>query len=242
MIRRATRALIPEPVRFSVLTAFGRYPSAYRFVAGTFGLRGDDLVDRHTDICIEAPPGSGNSFVVQAFSMANPKAYIAHHHHVSAQVLSALHFGIPVLTILRNPVDCVLARVMDPDKLSDISLTLRAWIAFWDVVEPKLDRIACSTFEDMVADPSRSIDLLNQTFGTNFNRTLPEAAEVFEVMHHKRSSSQEHRGKAGYHPNVPDSAKAVLKERVRPRVEEHSLTDRTLEKYRTLTARLHASN
>jgi hypothetical protein len=239
VIRDTTRALVPQSVRFSLQTAFGGHPAIYRFAVGRFGVRAATLVDRKTDVCIEAPPGSGNSFVVQSFWLANPDTVIAHHHHVAAQVMAARSFGVPVLTILRNPIDCVLARVVDPSKQSDITLLLRRWMGFWTGVEPLLDQIACSTFESMVKDPSSCIDLINSTFGSGFSRTLPTQDEVFEIMHQeRRRTNPVSQNGEQYHPNVPDPAKAELKRRIRPLVERHRLTEPALEQYRLLTATL----
>jgi hypothetical protein len=228
---------LSEPFRFGVLTALGRSPSAYNIFARQFGSRPETLVRPDTRLCIEAPPGSGNSFFVQAFSLANPGLAIAHHHHMSAQVAAAVKWNVPTLVILRDPIDCVLARVPDLTELRMIGPNLRMWLSFWAKVGGLLDRIALVRFEDMVARPEATIDLINDTFSTAFNSALPPAEAVFEVMHEHRRASTSPDGMANLHPNVPDPAKAARKREVRPHAVAHRLAAPAQEMYRLLLAR-----
>ena len=228
---------LSEPLRFGALTALGRSPNAYNVIARRFGSRPETVVRPDTKLCIEAPPGSGNSFIVQAFSLANPGLAIAHHHHMSAQVAAAVKYGVPTLVILRDPIDCVLARVPDLTEQRMIGPNLRMWLSFWTRVGGLLDRVALVRFEDMVARPETTIRLINDTFSTSFNWTLPPAEAVFEVMHEHRRASTSPGDMANPHPNVPDPAKAARKREVRPHVLAHRLSGPAQEMYRLLLAR-----
>ena len=217
----------------------GRTPFAYGTTARLFSSHAESLATSLTDVCIEAPPGSGNSFIVQAFSLANPDVRIAHHHHVPAQVLSAAKQGIPTLVILRNPIDCVLARVPDLQNLSMIGPNLRMWIGFWVGVSGVLDRIAVTTFEDLVADPRGPIELINRRFETKFKSVLPSTDHVFEIMRSHRAASPS-LDRSIPHPNVPDARKAARKDAIRPYVYAHRAAPKAQRLYQRLREELRA--
>ena len=230
----ATFKNLSEPLRFSALSALGRSPNAYLLMARRFGSRPETVIAPDTELCIEAPPGSGNSFFVQAFTLANPGLRIAHHHHMSAQVVAAVRLGVPTLVILRDPIDCVLARVPATDELKMIGPNLRMWLSFWTRVEPVLERIARVRFQDMVTNPEAAIDLINRTYSTTFKSTLPSSDAVFEIMHEHRRSSTMPGETLHPHPNVPDPAKAARKREVRPHVLAHRLATPAQELYHRL--------
>lgn len=238
---------LPESLRINAMTLGGRIPAVHRFLALHLGGRSDGLVMKGTDICIEAPPGSGNSFMVQAFSMANPTCNIAHHHHVPAQVRRAVRQRIPTLVILRDPIACTLARVPSLSHLSMIGPNLRMWLAFWTSVRPLISRIAVITFDQLTAEPPSAITLINDFYDTEFNSRIPPSAEVFATMHEYRDNQELPQDKDPLHPNVPDPAKGSRKRAIEPHVFSHRLASQARGLYlelvnnvgRTKTAPLH---
>jgi hypothetical protein len=229
-----TRRRLPESLRINALSIVGRSPRAYEFIARRFGGRAGSLVDSTTDLCIEAPPGSGNSFIVQAFALANPSTKVAHHHHVSSQVATALRMGIPSLVILRNPIDCVLARVREMNELDLIGPNFRMWWAFWRDMESLMGRVVLMTFEDLVSEPDKAIELVNHKFGKAFNSVLPTSEEVFDVMRLHRRESVLPDVEKSLDPNVPDSNKANAKRLMKPHVVAHRLARITEEFYQRI--------
>lgn len=72
-----------------------------------FSLRNRELiVGRGTDIVIEGFPRTGNTFAVVAFKNVQDRNYqIAHHLHIISQVKKAVSNNVPVIVLVRNPVD-----------------------------------------------------------------------------------------------------------------------------------------
>lgn len=223
--------LLPESVRINAMTLGGRIPAVHRFLALHLGGRPDGLVTRGTDICIEAPPGSGNSFMVQAFSMANPTCNIAHHHHVPAQVWRAARQKIPTLVILRDPIACTLARVPSLSHLSMIGPNLRMWLAFWTAVRPLIHRVAVITFDQLTAEPPSAITLINDFYDTEFNSRIPPSGEVFQAMYEYRNNQELTQDQDLLHPNVPDPAKGSRKRAIEPHVFSHRLASHARDLY-----------
>ena len=63
---------------------------------------------KNCNIVIEGFPRSGNSFALSAFAYAHPDCdNIATHLHVAANVMLGVKYGVPVMLMLRSPVDAV---------------------------------------------------------------------------------------------------------------------------------------
>ena len=75
------------------------------------------LISKKTEIVIEGYPRSANTFSVFAFLQAQGRHIsIAHHLHVEAQIVLGVRWGIPVLVLLRNPVDAIRSlKIRHPD-------------------------------------------------------------------------------------------------------------------------------
>jgi hypothetical protein len=158
------------------------------------------LVWPDTDVCIEGPPGSGNTFFVAAFSMANPGARVADHHHVVAQVKRAISLGIPAVSLLRDPVDCAFSRASawrTPDLADTV---LKQWIAFF-ATDFVLENSVLASFETLTASPGKVIGAINERFGSAFDEIVPAREEVFAEMDQRRSDQF---GAAQENPNRPD--------------------------------------
>jgi hypothetical protein len=158
------------------------------------------LVWPDTDVCIEGPPGSGNTFFVAAFSMANPGARVADHHHVVAQVKRAISLGIPAVSLLRDPVDCAFSRASawrTPDLADTV---LKQWIAFF-ATDLVLENSVLASFETLTASPGKVIGAINERFGSAFDEIVPAREEVFAEMDQRRSDQF---GAAQENPNRPD--------------------------------------
>lgn len=184
-----------------MLRAAGQWPSVYYSIQRlTRTYRFDRLVWRDTDICIEGPPGSGNTFFVAAFSMANPGARVADHHHVVAQVKRAISLGVPTVSLLRDPIDCALSRSSawrTPDLADTV---LKQWIAFFET-DLVLENSVLASFETLTHSPGIVIGAINEMFGSAFNEIIPPREEVFAEMDQRRSDQF---GAARENPNRPD--------------------------------------
>lgn len=229
-----------QQARLSALTVLGRHPTLFHLVAG-FGSGRQTLVTETTGLCIEAPPRCGNSFFVTGFSMANPQVELAHHHHVPAQVMRATSLRVPVVTLLRNPIDSALAKAAPGNQPFLIGTTLRRWIVFWDVVQGLASQIPVVPFEYLIEDPAGVITRINQQFGASFSTDFPDTARVFAEMERSRLSNLGAQAAAKPNPNIPHESIAETEARLRPGAQRHPLSDQALRTYRELLARVSPS-
>jgi hypothetical protein len=227
-------------IRLSVLTALSRYPQLYGRIAA-LGSGRETLVTSRTGLCIEAPPRSGNSFFVVGFSMANPDIELAHHHHAPAQVLRAIQLGVPVVTLLRNPIDSALAKAAPANEPFLIGTTLRKFIVFWEKLASILRDVSPVPFEYLIAKPGSVIERLNQRYGTAFSSQFPETASVFAEMESKRLLDQGPSAALRPNPNIPHLRIAEQETVLRPKAEAHPLARPALEIYRRLSAEIDVS-
>ena len=125
-----------EALRLEVAAAVGRFPRAYYAYQRVLGKSPDTLVTSETDLCVEGAPGSGNTFFVEGLLLSNPGLRLAHHHHVAAPVRRALALEVPIATLLRHPIDCVLSKfVTTRHEAALVGPGFRQWIAFWSAVD-----------------------------------------------------------------------------------------------------------
>jgi hypothetical protein len=121
-----------------------------------------------TELVIEGPPRSGNTFAVAAFTLAQPGAVvIAHHLHVPAQIIKAADQGKPALVLIRKPVDAIVSRLIRNPSVS-AKQALKDYIRFYERIEPYRCKYIVAPFEEIVTDFGAVIKRLNRHFGTSF--------------------------------------------------------------------------
>jgi hypothetical protein len=135
-------------------------------------------VTKNTDFVIEGFERSANSFSVRAFREAQVQPYsIAHHLHVPAQILFAIKHEIPVLVLIRNPVDAVLSwkslELETKNKLSiskDLTLVqlFKQYNNFYSTISPYRNKYVIGLFEEVTKDFGQIINRVNKRYGTSF--------------------------------------------------------------------------
>lgn len=190
------------------------------------------LVGSVTDLCVEAPPGSGNTFFVNGFSAANPSVRLAHHHHVAAQVRRAARLSIPTLLIVRDPVACVLSRAVSFQSPEAIGPTFREWISFWRGALPVTDHAVVADFPAVTDVPQAVIKQLNVRYNRDWSTAFPSTAEVFASMDEARAAAfPSFANRTGFNPNRPDPRKDQLRAWLGPQVRDHPLASAALSLY-----------
>jgi len=221
-----------EVCRLGAQTQLGRSPFFYRLLhRGRSAPRSRNLVEPASDLCIEAPSGSGNSFFVNGFLMANPGVRLAHHHHVAAQLLRGVALGVPTAVILRDPIDCVVSRCTGAPWL--IGPVFAQWIRFFTTAEALAPSLLLLSFASVTGNPGEAIERINRRFARSFASDFPEASRVFASMDEAYSSAVRE-GAAARNPNRPDPSKTDRKRSIRPSVESHRLAPAASTLYRRL--------
>jgi hypothetical protein len=220
-----------EVCRLGVQTHVGRSPRLYQAMHRLRNApRGGNLVGPASDLCIEAPSGSGNSFFVRGFLMVNPEVRLAHHHHVAAQLKRGVALGVPTAVILRDPVDCVVSRSYASPWM--IGSVFAQWIRFFVAAEALAPSLEWLTFEGVTRDPAGAVEGINRRFGRRFESRFPEASRVFGHMDEIYARAAGEGGRPN--PNRPITSKVERQQAIRPAVESHRLAAPARVLYRRL--------
>lgn len=200
----------------------GQYPRCFCVLQNLSPTpRVETLVAPDTDLCIEAPSGSGNSFFVNGFRQSNPGVSLAHHHHVAAQVARGVRFEVPTVVILRDPIACVVSRASFWNAPCMIGPVYRQWIRFFRSIERFQDDMLIARFESVTRRPREVVEAINNRFDTHFNVRFPDMEQVAGLMH-RVYVPQRGEAESG-NPNLPSAGKELAKARFRSRVREHRL-------------------
>ncbi|GIW56600.1 MAG: hypothetical protein KatS3mg082_3004 [Nitrospiraceae bacterium] len=179
------------------------------------------VVSRRTEVVIEGYPRSANTFAVAAFSMAQPRVVrIAHHLHIPAQILRAAALGIPVIVLIRDPVEAAASLLVREPHIT-ASLALKSYIAFYSRVYDVRDHYVTATFREVTTDFGSVIERLNAKFGTTFSpfKHTPHAVEA--VMKIVEAMDREDRRAADVDEKTvarPSHVRAALKSVMRQRI------------------------
>lgn len=149
------------------------------------------LVNKDTQLVIEGFPRSANTFAVFALKSAQlvpPK--IAYHFHAPAQIFRAINLGIPTLVVIRNPRDSVASFVARWSEVSETQ-ALELYIAFYKSISKYKASYVVGDFEEITQNFSKTIEKINERFGTNFvlfSDSQEDRKRVLEKIKQDRSS------------------------------------------------------
>ncbi len=133
------------------------------------------LTNRQTQIVIEGFPRSANTFSVVLFLQANPELPIAHHLHLSAQIIKAVQLKVPAVVLIRNPKDAIASLLIYKSSLS-VEVVFKYYIEFYKSLLPYKVGYIVATFEDVTQDFDSVVAKINRRFGTDFaSCNSPEA-------------------------------------------------------------------
>lgn len=154
------------------------------------------VVDADIEIVLEGFPRCGNTFALVAFEMAQDRdVRIAHHLHAPAQIIEGVRLVLPVVLLIRDPIDTVSSFVIRHPDLT-MKAGLRAYTSFHRHVLPYRDDIVIAPFERVTSDFGAIIDTVNRRFGTRFGRFehTPENVEaVFQILNRKEQADASRR-------------------------------------------------
>jgi hypothetical protein len=122
-------------------------------------------VSRDTELVVEGPHRSANTFVASALRRAaEPAPRMALHCHVAAQVIRAVRWGIPAVVMLRQPEDAVRSHIVFNWNVS-VRQGLGLYRRFYAPLWPYREGFLVVRFEDAVADINGVAERINARFG-----------------------------------------------------------------------------
>lgn len=172
-------------ISFIIKRKIGLYPKLHYPLQRLFGHYYRLAVHHDTEIVIEGFPRSGNTFSVVAFEQAqNRKIKIAHHLHIPSQVLSGVRMGIPVVVLIRDPVDAICSLIVREPYLS-INAALDDYIRFHKAIAPYKDKFLVAKFEDVTSNYGKVVHDLNIMFSKQYGEfvhTQENVDKVFNIL------------------------------------------------------------
>jgi len=160
--------------RYGLAGFLGQHPALYLPIIRLYLLRRDKggtrlrCVSKKTDLVIEGFPRSANSFVVNAFRLAQDRPVeIAHHLHAAAHVIRAVRIGVPVLLLVRDPQGAVLSYHVRHPHIR-VRQVLGEYVRFHRRVRPYRHGFVVATFDQATHDLGAVIRRLNAAFSTDF--------------------------------------------------------------------------
>lgn len=144
-------------------------PFLYRcFIATRKAERRRLSINKNTSIVIDGFPRSGNTFSVVVFSQwQQSNVSIAHHTHVPATVIEGCRRRLPVVVLVRNPVDACAS--LSTFNGRNPSTLLNEWIWFYRRCWRDHNRFLIAPFEVVVNDFGTVVDAVNNRWKTSFN-------------------------------------------------------------------------
>ncbi|MBE9100649.1 hypothetical protein [Vacuolonema iberomarrocanum] len=128
---------------------------------------------RETQLVIEGFPRSANTFAVIAFLDAQDEPVsIAHHLHMPAQIIRAIHRNVPALVLIREP-DQAIASLMVRHPAIQVASAFKWYLMFYQLLLEYRTKIVIATFNEVTNNLSRVIQRLNEKFQAQFSASTP---------------------------------------------------------------------
>ncbi|MGP0029274.1 MAG: hypothetical protein ACLPVF_02075 [Acidimicrobiales bacterium] len=145
-----------------------------------------EMVRSGTQLVVEGYPRSASSYAVAVVWHSNgPSLEVAHHLHSPASVEMGVRRGLPVVVLLRRPVDAVASVLqMHAHEGYTPRTELRRYTSFYERVEPLASSVVIAPFEVVIEDFDTIITSVNEKFGTSFEeyRRTPEDEIAVRAM------------------------------------------------------------
>ena len=128
------------------------------------------MVTCKTRITIEGYPRSANTYAVYAFKHVNELDWneVGHHLHVQAQILRSIKYKIPVILLIRHPLEAVRSLVVRHDFIP-VNEALEDYIRFYNDLYSFREEFVVADFEDVIEHFGEIIQQLNKRYSSNFN-------------------------------------------------------------------------
>jgi hypothetical protein len=193
------------------------------------------LCGKGVDLCVEGYPSSGNSFAVTLLRELNPAVKVSSHFHSVANVKLAMRHGIPVVILLREPVDTLSSRIVRFG-----SSPLPAVLEYLDFHRhikqfASRSRLCFITFENLTKRPGPTVDRISSFSNLCFpsgDETEMQAvsADVLAKMEEIFTSW----GRQHLQKGLPSSEKDQLKKQVKQSLIEMPEWKEVAQLYRAL--------
>lgn len=167
----------------------------------------DKVIRKDSVMCVEGFPRCANSFLYEIISSRMPHQHIAHHVHVSTQVLQALKYAVPSVVVIREPLDAVASLLAVTDGRLSPNLALSSYIRFYESVDKHVDKVYVADFPRVTKETLTVLQEIDQRFGTRLSAVGFVDADKDSVMDRLVRKNREMNQPANL-VAVPDSRKS----------------------------------
>ncbi len=182
--------------------------------ASIFGLKRPGWYKKitHAYILIDGYPRSANTFMCEVFYRGNPDIddKIAHHSHSSIITAIACRHGIPVILLIRHPLDAIRSYLIFQMKEKPINgmlinHALQQYADFYNDLYSLRDNFLIADFETVIKNPQVVINRCNRKFNTSFKYIEDTEQAIYTYLDDEKPVTCKH---------VPDPVKEQLKEKI----------------------------
>jgi hypothetical protein len=239
----APARLLREEISYRMRYFVNAYPIVYMPMARYRHRHLEDrIVERNTDLVIEAFGRSGTTFANVAFLSAQTRQVrTVHHTHAAAQVMTAVKMKIPTLVIVREPEAVALSHMARHQISARPALV--AWIRFHERLLLCWNGIVFCSFDEVTFNFTPVIERVNKRFGTGFEvwqHTKENEAEIFEEIKgiNRGRFSEKEFAQRMRALSLPTAEREALKRKLGIQLQADSLSslrDRAKRLYQSLT-------
>lgn len=136
------------------------------------------LISENTEVVIEGFPRVGNTFFVLSFqNLCMESLHIAHHVHLTCQIKQGLKKNLPIIVLIRDPIDSVLSLKIREPKIF-IYVAFAWYYFFYRYVLKNKKLVYIKSFDAFTSDFS-TIEVPNFNFK---NTNDLQVEEIFEKI------------------------------------------------------------
>ena len=178
-------------------------------------------------MCVEAYPSSANSFLCRVLKYINKDLKIGQHTHTIANIKIAFKYNIPVITIIRDPLDAISSRVVRFN--ITIEQCILEYINFYEFVAEHLNELLVLTFENIINNTAESLSKIeNKTNTTLSNIDIEEAKKhAFSII-----STRAKENKRLHKVSLPSAERENEKDNVKQKVLKSPNYHRSIDVYK----------
>jgi hypothetical protein len=223
----------PAMIRFKIKAYIKSSPFLYRFITSIKKLAGEDkdfLCRNNSDLCVEAYPSSANSFLCKVLRYSYEDLKIGQHTHTIANIKIAMKYNIPVVTIIRNPLDAVSSRAVRFN--TAIEQCILEYIEFYEFIAEHSDELIVVSFENVVNNTSEVLRTIEKKTNIILRQVDTEEARkyAFSVI---TSAAKEN--KRFHRISLPSEEREYEKENVKKKIRETKNYQRAEALYKHMT-------
>lgn len=187
-------------------------------------------VAKDTTLCVEGFQRSGNGYCEAILKYKNETLEITHHAHAFANIKRSIKWSVPILVLIRNPIDCIASLITFDERLSD-DVAIKNYINYYKGVEKLKEQLLLVDFLELTKNPDLIIGKVNDKYSLNLNKLNFTEEEKQEYMNYKKANYDQ----AILASPFPDDAKKPKTDKHRTRLSKNPKMKEALKLYKRLS-------